>query len=189
MKDDLILSLSRHLFFVTLINLCEQHGFHDYSSALKLSCPFKVCTKYPCTCGFFDILPGKHFLNKPETLIVDSLKGLCATNPQLALDVENKSMWGRGHFFTMLLNSRNSAVYIANQDCNKVALLCGGGSGHEPAHAGFVGKRLHFICRNLFNQSVGEGMLTGLLNADQAYELVLMTSRSGMRQYLCFSKC
>lgn len=89
----------------------------------------------------------------------------------------------------MLLNSRNSAVYIANQDCNKVALLCGGGSGHEPAHAGFVGKRLHFICRNLFNQSVGEGMLTGLLNADQAYELVLMTSRSGMRQYLCFSKC
>lgn len=34
---------------------------------------------------------GKHFLNTSESLVVDSLKGLCALNPQLALDVENKS--------------------------------------------------------------------------------------------------
>jgi len=93
-------------------------------------------------------------------------------------------MWERSHFFTILLNSQNLAVYIANQDYNKVALMCGGGSGHEPAHAGFVGKRSHFICRSLLNQSVGEGMLTGLFNTDQTSELVLMTSRSGMRQYL-----
>ena len=36
-----------------------------------------------------DIL-AKHFLNDPDTLVLDSLKGLCALNPQLALDTENK---------------------------------------------------------------------------------------------------
>ena len=31
-------------------------------------------------------------------------------------------------------------IYISSHDRSKVALLCGGGSGHEPAHAGFVGQ-------------------------------------------------
>jgi len=30
-------------------------------------------------------------------------------------------------------------VHLADQDKAKVAIICGGGSGHEPAHAGFVG--------------------------------------------------
>ncbi|KDQ61689.1 hypothetical protein JAAARDRAFT_31152 [Jaapia argillacea MUCL 33604] len=64
---------------------------------------------------------NKHFLNSPETLVVDSLAGLCALNPQLALDVPNK------------------VVYVNKSDRSKVAIICGGGSGHEPAHAGFVG--------------------------------------------------
>lgn len=34
------------------------------------------------------------------------------------------------------------AVFIANRDRSKVALMCGGGSGHEPAHAAFVGELL-----------------------------------------------
>ena len=49
-----------------------------------------------------DIL-AKHFLNDPDTLVLDSLKGLCALNPQLALDTENKggcssqAAFGRTH--------------------------------------------------------------------------------------------
>ncbi|TFK75036.1 dihydroxyacetone kinase 1 [Pluteus cervinus] len=77
---------------------------------------------------------SKHFLNDPATLVLDSLQGLCAVNPQLVLDSHNKS------------------VFVANPDRSKVALLCGGGSGHEPAHAGFVGKGIltGAICGNIF---------------------------------------
>lgn len=64
---------------------------------------------------------SKHFVNAAENLVVESLQGLCAVNPQIALDVADK------------------VVYVASPDRSKVALICGGGSGHEPAHAGFVG--------------------------------------------------
>ncbi|KAI0657998.1 dihydroxyacetone kinase [Cubamyces menziesii] len=79
-------------------------------------------------------IQSKHFLNDPETLVVDSLQGLCTLNPQLALDKENK------------------VVYIASQDRSKVALICGGGSGHEPAHAGFVGDGIlsAAVCGSIF---------------------------------------
>ncbi|KAI0766592.1 dihydroxyacetone kinase [Trametes elegans] len=79
-------------------------------------------------------LPPKHFLNDPETLVVDSLKGLATQNPQLALDEENK------------------VVYVPTQDRSKVALICGGGSGHEPAHAGYVGDGIltAAVCGSVF---------------------------------------
>ncbi|KII87471.1 hypothetical protein PLICRDRAFT_177215 [Plicaturopsis crispa FD-325 SS-3] len=64
---------------------------------------------------------NKHFINAPTDLVLESLEGLCAVNHQLALDRENK------------------VVYVESPDRSKVALLCGGGSGHEPAHPGFVG--------------------------------------------------
>ncbi|KAL0065157.1 hypothetical protein AAF712_007827 [Marasmius tenuissimus] len=79
-------------------------------------------------------IQSKHFLNTPESLVVDSLQGLCALNPALALDRQNKT------------------VHIAQHDRSKVALICGGGSGHEPAHAGFVGKGIltAAVCGNVF---------------------------------------
>ncbi|RXW21663.1 hypothetical protein EST38_g4183 [Candolleomyces aberdarensis] len=35
-------------------------------------------------------IQSKHFLNSAETIVVESLKGLCDVNPQLALDPDNK---------------------------------------------------------------------------------------------------
>ena len=45
------------------------------------------------------------------------------------------------------LNSADAipVVYQKSRDLSKVALICGGGSGHEPAHAGYVGKRLIYV--------------------------------------------
>ncbi|KAI0741558.1 dihydroxyacetone kinase [Daedaleopsis nitida] len=79
-------------------------------------------------------IQSKHFLNDPETLVVDSLQGLCSLNPQLDLDTENK------------------VVYVASPDRSKVALICGGGSGHEPSHAGFVGNGIltAAVCGSIF---------------------------------------
>lgn len=34
---------------------------------------------------------AKHFLNNPASLVLDSLQGLCALNPQVTLDSQNKS--------------------------------------------------------------------------------------------------
>lgn len=79
-------------------------------------------------------IQSKHFLNTPESLVVDSLQGLCALNPALELDTTNK------------------IVYLASRDPSKVALICGGGSGHEPAHAGFVGDGMlsAAVCGSVF---------------------------------------
>ncbi|KAI0047127.1 dihydroxyacetone kinase 1 [Auriscalpium vulgare] len=76
----------------------------------------------------------KHFLNSPGSLVLESLEGLCAVNPQLSLD------------------SANKVVHLTEQDKSKVALICGGGSGHEPSHAGFVGQGMltAAVCGNVF---------------------------------------
>jgi len=59
--------------------------------------------------------------------------------------------------------------------------MCGGGSGHEPAHAGFVGKGPHIDVRsNSLTHGIGEGMLTGLSNPPQVSVPILMMSRCGM---------
>ncbi|KAI0924738.1 hypothetical protein AcW2_005531 [Taiwanofungus camphoratus] len=79
-------------------------------------------------------IQSKHFLNSPESLVVDSLEGLCALNPQLSLDPADK------------------VVYVSSQDRSRVALICGGGSGHEPAHAGYVGDGMlsAAVCGSIF---------------------------------------
>jgi dihydroxyacetone kinase len=60
-------------------------------------------------------------------------------NPRLALDSQNKGELSWWASYTAGLHV-TIVIYIASPDQSKVALLCGGGSGHEPAHAGFVGK-------------------------------------------------
>ncbi|KAF8926690.1 dihydroxyacetone kinase [Dissophora ornata] len=67
---------------------------------------------------------GKHFLTDPKTLVKDSLVGLTLANPHLYFDEKEKVIYPKD-----LASLRNS----------QVTLFCGGGSGHEPAHAGFVG--------------------------------------------------
>ncbi|MFF2008472.1 dihydroxyacetone kinase subunit DhaK [Streptomyces sp. NPDC058195] len=61
-------------------------------------------------------------INTPETVVADALRGMAGAHPELAVDVENR-----------LVVRRDAPV------AGKVALLSGGGSGHEPLHAGFVG--------------------------------------------------
>jgi dihydroxyacetone kinase len=76
----------------------------------------------------------KHLLNSPDSLVLDALSGLCTLNHALSLDKDNK------------------IVHLANQDRSKVALICGGGSGHEPSHSGFVGEGVltAAVCGNIF---------------------------------------
>jgi len=64
----------------------------------------------------------KKFINSVDTMLAESLDGFAAAHADIvALGLERKFV-------------RRRAV-----NANKVALISGGGSGHEPLHAGFVG--------------------------------------------------
>jgi len=63
----------------------------------------------------------KKLINAPATVLADALTGVAAAHPDLTVDFANRVV------------SRGSAKQ------GKVALISGGGSGHEPLHSGFVG--------------------------------------------------
>ncbi len=66
----------------------------------------------------------KKLINKPEDFVRESLEGMAAAHSDL-----------------IKLNYDPTFVYRANAPIpGKVAIISGGGSGHEPMHAGFVGK-------------------------------------------------
>ncbi|WP_019357240.1 dihydroxyacetone kinase subunit DhaK [Streptomyces sp. AA1529] len=61
-------------------------------------------------------------INVPESVVPDALRGMAAAHPELAVDVDRR-----------VVVRRDAPV------AGKVALVSGGGSGHEPLHGGFVG--------------------------------------------------
>ena len=65
----------------------------------------------------------KKFMNTAETLLAESLQGFCAAHSDIVVLGED------GKFVRRIAPSPG-----------KVGLISGGGSGHEPLHAGFVGR-------------------------------------------------
>lgn len=76
----------------------------------------------------------KKIINTPETLVLEMCQGLVKAHPELELIEKYK--------------------VIKKKDINKdkVSLISGGGSGHEPAHAGFIGKGMldAAVCGDVF---------------------------------------
>ncbi|KAI6111808.1 DAK1 DegV-like protein [Pisolithus croceorrhizus] len=68
-------------------------------------------------------MADKHVFSSPDGLVLASLKGSVALNP------------------TLRLHPPSRTVYIAHPEpSTQIALVAGGGAGHEPAHAGFTGR-------------------------------------------------
>jgi phosphoenolpyruvate---glycerone phosphotransferase subunit DhaK len=63
----------------------------------------------------------KKLIDAPSEVLADALKGVAAAHPELAVDFAAR------------------VVARATPKPGKVALISGGGSGHEPLHSGFVG--------------------------------------------------
>jgi dihydroxyacetone kinase-like protein len=96
--------------------------------------------------------PVKKFLNNPEDLVKESLSGLGAAHPDLVtIDFENQ-----------LVLRKDAPV------AGKVALISGGGSGHEPLHGGFVGRgMLDAACPGeVFTSPVPDQMLAATKAVD-----------------------
>ena len=93
----------------------------------------------------------KQFMNTKETLVTEALDGLIRTsNGRLArLD-------GYPHI---------KVAVRTDWDKSKVALVSGGGSGHEPSHAGFVGKGMltAAVCGDVFASPSVDAVLAGIL--------------------------
>jgi len=76
----------------------------------------------------------KKLINSPETLVNEMCNGLVSVYPGLEFDAKSK------------------LVKKKKIDENKVTLISGGGTGHEPAHAGYVGKGMLdvAVCGDVF---------------------------------------
>lgn len=69
-------------------------------------------------------MSAKHFITDPNHLVRTALESCTRTNPALAVDLENK------------------IVYRKPSGSSTVSIISGGGSGHEPSFASFVGDGL-----------------------------------------------
>jgi dihydroxyacetone kinase-like protein len=97
-------------------------------------------------------VPMRKFLNDPADVVKESLAGLAAAHPSiLRYDAE-----------AQILTRADAPV------SGKVALISGGGSGHEPLHGGFVGKgMLDAACPGeVFTSPVPEQMLAATKAVD-----------------------
>ncbi|KAI8077684.1 dihydroxyacetone kinase [Halteromyces radiatus] len=92
---------------------------------------------------------GKHFLNDPTTLVSDSIRGLCYSQPHLRYLPQQNVVYD------------SKVRQIAKQ---QVTLVAGGGSGHEPAHAGFVGEGMltAAVCGHVFASPSASQVLDAL---------------------------
>ncbi len=78
-------------------------------------------------------VPMKKLMNGAENIVVEMCKGFILAHPELAFNESYK-------------------IISRKEKHQNVALISGGGSGHEPAHAGFVGQGMldAAVCGDVF---------------------------------------
>lgn len=76
----------------------------------------------------------KKIMNQPETLVKEMCSGFVLAHPELEF------------------HHKHTFIKKKNMNPEKVTLISGGGSGHEPAHAGFIGKGMLdvAVCGDVF---------------------------------------
>ncbi len=91
------------------------------------------------------------FINAKEDLVTEAIDGLLAASGGMLSRLD-----GYPHI---------KVVFRTDWDKSKVALISGGGSGHEPAHAGFVGQGMltAAVCGEVFASPSVEAVLAGIL--------------------------
>ena len=94
----------------------------------------------------------KKIINKPENVVTEMLDGLAYVHSDLVHRVEGFDIIARNE-----------------QAAGQVGLISGGGSGHEPAHAGFVGDGMlsAAIAGAVFTSPTPDQILEAIKAADQ----------------------
>lgn len=92
----------------------------------------------------------KKLINNPEDVLKDMLEGIISAYPEQIKKIDNANV-----------------IVRAGDLKNKVSVISGGGSGHEPAHAGYVGYGMldAAVCGEVFTSPT----------PDQVYEAIKAT--------------
>lgn len=112
----------------------------------------------------------KKLINAANTVVEDMLEGVVLANQELAL-----------------LEGENVVVrqdYEALKAANKVAIISGGGAGHEPAHAGYVGSGMltAAVAGPVFTSPSVDAVLSAIMTvAGPAGVLLIIKSYTGDR--------
>src|SRR4051794_5880861 len=91
-----------------------------------------------------------HFINARDSLVTDAIEGLLAASG--------------GRLARLDGFPEIRVVLRAEPGPGRVAVVSGGGSGHEPAHVGFVGAGLlsAAVCGDVFASPSVEAVLAGI---------------------------
>ena len=96
--------------------------------------------------------------------VLSSLKGFALANPSITLVPEEK-------------------VFFRETESDKIALISGGGTGHEPSHAGFIGKGMlsGAVCGDIFASPSTKQILNAirLVSAKSSGVLLLVKNYTG----------
>lgn len=96
----------------------------------------------------------RHFINNSDAIVTEALDGLLLASADTGL----ARLDGYPEIKVVLRTDRNP---------DNVAVISGGGSGHEPAHAGFVGDGLldAAVCGDIFASPTVDAVLAAILAA------------------------
>ncbi|MDU4842654.1 MAG: dihydroxyacetone kinase subunit DhaK [Leclercia adecarboxylata] len=95
---------------------------------------------------------SRFFFNDRKQLVNDAIEGMLISAPH-------------GNLVKLDSDPAIRVVVRADWDKSRVAVISGGGSGHEPAHAGFVGKGMltAAVCGDLFASPSVEAVLNAIV--------------------------
>lgn len=101
----------------------------------------------------------KKIINQPEDVLNEMLEGLTFAYSDLVERV-----------------AETDVIVKKDKEAGKVALVSGGGSGHEPSHAGFVGRGMlsAAVCGEVFTSPTPDQVLEGIKAADQGAGVFLI---------------
>ena len=93
----------------------------------------------------------QQFINDKDKIVTDAIDGAIAASGGALTRLD-----GYPHI---------RVVFRTDWDKTKVALVSGGGSGHEPAHVGFVGRGMltAAVCGDVFASPSVDAVLAGIL--------------------------
>ena len=100
----------------------------------------------------------KKLINKTENIVTEMLEGIAAANPEKLVKIENYNIIAR------------------KEKKKKTGIVSGGGSGHEPAHAGFVGYGMldAAVSGEVFTSPTPDQVLEGIKAADNGEGVLLI---------------
>lgn len=107
-------------------------------------------------------MSDRHFIHDPQLLVTDALQSIKLANPSVSIDLANRVVYAPGH------STRTN-----------VAVLSGGGSGHEPSFTGFVGRGMltAAVAGNIFASPSSRQILAAIEGIPTASGILITVMR------------